>query len=396
MRCSLKRPALWRWRLSFPLAIAAAAVLALAVSSCSRDTKDAAAKGGPVVPVSAQRAAVRDVPVEIRTFGTVHCPAVVTIKPQVSDVITKVHFEKGQVVKKGDTLFSLDGRTYQLTLDQAKAKVDRDKFLLTKLRRDAQHMDELFHKGACTPNEHDQSQVDADAADRLVASEDAAVKQAELDLAHCQVCSPITGRTGDVLCTEGNLAMANQTLLVAISQMEPIEVNISVSQPELLAIRAKMSSGIVVTAYVSPEDTRGEQGKLTFIDSSVDNTTGMATVAATFANEGEALWPGQYVRVSIQLEMLRGKVLVPTRALQAGREGQFVYVVSPDKTARFRRVVAGAVMDDCTVVESGLVAGELVVTEGQFRLTDGSKVAVKEAKPTSASAPAATAAGGRL
>jgi len=280
----------------------------------------------------------------------------------------RVWFKEGDDVAKGQLLFTIDPRPYQAVLQQAQANLARDEAQLRNAEAQVARYDDLVKKDYVTKEEYGKIVADAGAARATVAADRAAVETARLQLSYCEIHSPITGRTGGLQVHAGNLVRANDTTpLVVINQIEPVRVQFSIPQDQLS------------TAHLNADVTAGSaKGKLTFIDNAVDTTTGTIALRGTFANRDRALWPGQFVTVSMKVAQRDAAIVVPARAVQTGQRGQYVYVVKPGNAVEMRTVSVFRTIGQETIVDKGLAAGETVVTDGQLRLTPKSKVEIKK------------------
>ena len=348
------------------------------LGSCSKPSsggEPARGGAGAAVPITATAATVKPVPLTIETFGLARPEASVAVKPLVTGALTKVHFRKGQDVKKGDLLFTIDPRPYQAALEQAQANLVKDKVQEAYARRDASRDEELVKKRIAAESEYEKNRSTADALAAVVQADQAAVETARLQVEYCTIRSPLDGQAGDLLVAEGNIVKANESTLVTINQVSPIDVFFSVPQGELPSIRQYMAEGkLPVGASVPGQTDCREVGELTFVDNAVDPAAGTIRLGATFANKDRGLWPGAYVNVCLTLTVRKGAVVIPAQCVQTGREGRYVFVVKADKTVEMRPVTLGPQADQECVVEAGVQAGEMVVTDGQFRLTPGAKV----------------------
>jgi multidrug efflux system membrane fusion protein len=215
-------------------------------------------------------------------------------------------------------------------------------------------------------------------------SDEAAVSRATLQVEFTALRSPIDGRTGNLMVREGNIVKAPDDLLVTINQIRPIYVTFSVPEQDLPAIRGRMrETKLQVQAQSQapidpglPREPVDPRGELSFIDNAVDATTGRIKLKATFPNEDSALWPGQYVQTILTLNTLHNATMVPSQAVQSSQSGDFVFVVKPDSSVQKRPIVTGLSLRGMTVIESGVAPGETVVTDGQLRLAEGSKVTI--------------------
>jgi len=367
-----------RQRILISIMAAGIAGVLFACSPESPGVSKQKSKEKSAVPITVATAVSKDMPIEMATFGTVRANSSVPIKSEVGGILTKVHFQKGQNVKAGDLLFTIDQRPYQAALDQAQANLLRDKAQAENAQLNAERSKTLVEKGFIAQSDYDTAQAEAKALSATVRADEAAVASAKLQLEHCSIRSPIGGRTGDLHVDEGTLVEAGDATLVTINRMHPIEVVFNMPQTYLSMVRSSMArQGLQVRAGI-PKDTRPpEVGRLIFINNAVDQTTGTIELAAVFRNDREALWPGQYVHVTLVLGIRKNAVVVPSAAVQTGQSGKYVFVVKVDGTAEMRPVEAGLSTESETVIEKGLKAGEKVATDGHLRLVPGAKVDVK-------------------
>ena len=321
----------------------------------------------------------KPMPVEITTFGSVEPYATVAVKAQVGGTLDKVHFQKGKNVKKGELLFTIDPRPYKAALEEAQANLARDRVREENAKKDFERETALLKKGISAQSDYDKASTEAAADAAAVRADVAAVETANLQLEHCSICSPIDGRTGNLLVNEGNLVKENADLpLVTINQVRPIEVSFSIPQRDLPSVKKNMAAGkLAVRAALPNEEGVAEVGELTFVDNAMDRMTGTVQLRAKFDNASERLWPGQYVSVTMTLAMQDDAIVAPSSAVQVGRDGHYVFVIKPDNTAEFRPVTVRRIPGDLAVIEKGLQPGERVATDGQLRLVQGAKVEIK-------------------
>ena len=321
----------------------------------------------------------KDIPVQLHAIGNVEAYSTVSVKSQVEGQLAKVHFVEGQPVNKGDLLFTIDPRPFEAALRQAQATVARDVAEARNAEVDAKRRTQLLAQGFVSRDEYDQSQTKAASSAAAVKADEAAVENARLQLQYCYIHSPINGRVGQLLVHEGNVVKANDTLLAVINQVRPVYVSFSVPEQDLPEVRQRTAEGkLAVQAFVPQHDGTPVIGELSFINNTVDMTTGTVLLKALFPNDNEALWPGQFVDVAVTLTVHHDAVLVPAEAIQVGQQGQYVFVVAADESAEVRPVVPGARIGPEIVVSQGLTAGERVVTDGQIRLAPGLKVQIKD------------------
>jgi len=347
------------------------------LSSCSK------AKQPPprVVPVVAETADRKNVPLQIKAIGNVEAYNTVAIKSQINGEISEVYFREGQDVKRGRMLFRIDPRPFESALRQAESALVRDRAQAANAQEDSKRYATLAGKGYVSVQEYDKARTNADALGAVVKADEAAVENARLQLEYTAIMSPIDGQTGAITIQKGNVVKANDVPLVTINQITPIYVTFSVPEQDLANIKRYQASGELHVEVSTPQGNKKPvKGALTFIDNKVNTTTGTIMLKATFANQDRALWPGQFVDVVLTLTTERDRVIVPTQAIQTGQQGQYVYVIKDDLTAELRVVTPGRLYDDWTVIDKGVAAGEMVVTDGQLRLVPGAKVEIKNEK----------------
>jgi multidrug efflux system membrane fusion protein len=292
--------------------------------------------------------------------------------------LVRVHFKEGQDVKKGDLLFTIDPRPYEAALKQAEANLERDLAQAKNAQVDARRYEFLIQKGVVARQQYDKFRTDADALEATVLADRAVVENAKIQLSYCSIHSPLNGRTGSLIVQQGNHIKAEDINLVVINQIIPIDVAFSIPEQFLPEIKKYMALGkLQVEASIPMNEERPEKGVITFIDNAVDSNTGTIRLKGTFANPEKKLWPGQFVNVVLTLTREPNAIVVPSRAIQTGQEGQYVFVVKQDLTVESRPVVAGRIVNTETVVQKGLSADEKVVTDGQLRLYPGARVEIK-------------------
>jgi len=343
---------------------ALAAVVALLANGCSGGSQRGAGGGAPVLVA---RATTTNVPVQIDPppVGHVMPYSTVTIRPQVGGVISQVHFQEGSEVTSNQLLFTIDPRPMQAALARDKAQLENAEIQFDREQK-------LFDQKLVSQDEYDTSKS---ARDALAAT----VQTDALNLGFCEIRAPFDGRTGSLQFHEGNVVKAPDDTLLTINQIHPIYVAFAVPEQYLPEIKREMREKTLHVQATFQNMDSPPQGELTFIDNTVDVTTGTIQLRATFPNEDGTLWPGQYVQVMLTLSDLTNVIVVPSQAVQTGQNGQFVYVVRLDQTAEERPVAVGIAYQGETVVQSGLKAGETVVTDGQLRLAPGTKVNIKSA-----------------
>jgi membrane fusion protein, multidrug efflux system len=339
----------------------------------------AAGRGGPAgpVPVTVVAAKREDVPSYMIGIGTVKALNTVAVTPQVSGAITQVAFTEGQTVKRGDLLVQVDPRPYENALIQAQGQLARDQAFLANAELDLKRYQTL-----ATQNSIALQQVDTQASlvkqyEGIVTTDEGTVRTAALNVSMTRIESPINGRTGLRQIDIGNVIQANTAnAIVVVTQMNPISVIFTLPEAAFEQVRTAQLKGRVPVTALDNDQTVLDQGTLLTLSNLIDTTTGTIPLKATFPNAALRLWPGQFVNVRVLLGYEHGVVTVPSQAIQIGPDGSFVYVISQNDTAQQRDVRTGITANGVTVVAEGLLPGERVVTTGQFKLVNGSRVQV--------------------
>jgi len=358
------------------VAFAGALIAGLLLSACSQKKPQAVASR---VPVTVAEVRQKTVPVQVRVIGNVEPYSMVGVKPQITGEIVGVHFTEGQDVKKGQLLFEFDPRPFEADLLRAQANLAQDEAKLQNAEVEAQRYTKLVEAGVVAKEQAEQIQTNHEAMVATVKADRAQVEYARVQLVYTKIYSPIDGRTGNLMMHLGNVIKANpDNPMVTINQVNPIYVTFAVPQQTLPEIKQHMAKGkLKVTAVMQGQEDRPEEGTLTFVDNNVDLNTGTIKLKGTFTNADRRLWPGQYVNVALTLTEEPNAIVVPTQAIQTGQDGSYVFIVRPDLTAEARPVKIERNVDNQAVIESGLSAGEKVVTDGQIRLVTGAKVEIK-------------------
>jgi len=345
------------------------------LTGCSGNAENTPAQKS--APVTVSMALKKDVPVALKAIGSVEPYNTVSVRARVPGEITRITFKEGQDVSQGDLLFNIDPRPYQAALEGALADLKRDNARLKSAKEDVRRYAELVKKDYVTSQIYDQTVANADALEATVAADQAAVERARLNLDYCTVRAPITGRTGNLLVKLGNVIKADEQPVVTINQIMPINVSFSVPEEYLADIQRYTADGTLCVEAAFPNRTEPNFiGELSFINNTVDGSTGTILLKATFPNPDKALWPGQFVNVTLRLATSRSAIVVPSQAIQRGQQGEYVFVVKADMTVESRTILLGQGIDGETVVRKGIEAGEQVVTDGQLRLFPGAKVAL--------------------
>lgn len=357
-------------------ALAGVLATGLLLSGCSEKKQQAVA---PRVPVTIADVVQKTVPVQVRVIGNVDAYSTVGVKPQITGEIVGVHFSEGQDVKKGQLLFTFDPRPFEADLLRAQANLAQDEAKAKNTEVEAHRYTKLVEAGVVAKEQAEQIQTNHEAMVATVKADRAQVEYARVQLVYTRIYSPMDGRTGSLMLHLGTVVKANpDNPMITINQVNPIYVTFSVPQQVLPEIKQHMAkSKLTVTAIIQGQEDRPEAGTLTFVDNNVDLNTGTIKLKGTFANNERRLWPGQYVNVALTLTEKPNAIVVPTQAIQTGQQGSYVFIVKPDLTAELRPVKVERNIDNQAVIESGLSAGEKVVTDGQIRLVPGAKVEIK-------------------
>lgn len=375
------------------------------IAACSGESDTPADKTsqevrGTGVPVRVARAEQKDVPIQLHAVGNVEAYSTVEIRPQVDGELDRIYFKEGDSVKKGDMLFLLDARPFEYTLRESEANMARDMAQMKKAKEDARRYEDLVKRGVVSEQQYEQYRADYQALEAAVRADSATIEKAKLDIEYCSIRSPIDGRIGEILMDVGNTVEERSTTLAVINQTMPVYVNFSLPEQYLSDIRNYLAAegSLAVYAYIpkgkssSPggaldkdaasgtgtqTESQPAAGELSFINNEVNEATGTIMLKGIFENDDEALWPGKFVNVSLTLTTQEDAVIVPAKAVQTGRDGTYVFVVTSELTVESRPVVEGAKSGQDVVILEGLKPGERVVTEGHLRLAPGVKVTIK-------------------
>jgi multidrug efflux system membrane fusion protein len=330
------------------------------------------------VPVTLAVAEQRAVPFELTATGTVEPLQTVAVQPQVSGMLDRIAFTEGGDVQKGQVLFQIDPRPFQAALAQAEAVLERDRAQAENAKSEVKRYAELAEREYVTAQQYDQARTTSAAAAATLAGSEAAVTQAKLNLQYATIRAPISGRTGSLRVREGNLVRTSDAQpLVTINQIRPILVRFAVPAANLGMIQKYRNQKPVVRTDPVGGGGPVSTGTLSFVDNAVDTTTGTIMLKGSFPNTEGALWPGEFVNVRLQLYVDENALTVPARAVVAGQQGSYVFVIQPDSSAATRPVKVDRTTGDSAIVTGELKPGDRVVTDGQLRLRQGSKVQVK-------------------
>jgi multidrug efflux system membrane fusion protein len=329
------------------------------------------------VPVRITTAAIKPTPVEFNTIGNVQTIASVSVKSRIDAVIDQVLVKDGQFVKAGDVMFQLDSRAGQAALHQAEATLARDQAQLANAQRNANRDKSLVAKNFVSQQQFDTDSANAAALEATVKADQAQVENAKVVMSYYTIVAPIDGRVGLIAIKKGNSIKANDVPLATVNQIQPIYVSIALPQNNLPELRAAMANG-PVTVQVRPAGDKGPPitGKIAFFDNTIDATSGTINVRSTFDNAEQRLWPGQFVNVSVLVRTDPNALVIAPAAVQAGQNGNYVFVIKDDNTAESRPVTVDRTVGGMAVISKGLSPGEKVVTDGQLRLSTGTHVQI--------------------
>ena len=360
--------------------------LGLLLTACAK--KDPPPMERPPSPVTVATAVSQDVPFYLDEVGHTVAREVVSVQPQVSGKITEIHFADGAELKKGDPLFTIDPRPFEAQLNAAQANLAQSKAALDYARIEFDRVKDLVESRAIARQDYDTRKNAVDVGEAQVKQNEAAVESARLNLEYTKILSPIDGRAGHRLVDNGNVVTANNTTLLTIERMDPIYADFTVTESDFSEVQRNSAARQLKVEVRLPDDTRPEIGQLTFLDNSVQGSSGTVLLRATVPNSARHLWPGQFVNVRLVLATLPKAVLVPSAAPQDSAKGPFVYVVKEDSSAELRPVKLGQRQGNLVVVEQGIQPGEHVVINGQIGVMPGGKVRVVTAPPAAAGPPA--------
>jgi membrane fusion protein, multidrug efflux system len=369
--------------LKLPRVLVPAVLLLAVLAGCAGGSRQASSGSGAIerpkdadaVPVVVAKVERSSIPVELHAIGTGQAFQSVSVESQVAGIVADVHYRQGQLVRKGALLVTLDERPFRAALSQAEAALARDRARAQLGQAQLERNDDLAQQGLISRDQHDQARAASTAAEATVRADEAALQAARIDLSYCSVYAPIEGITGAQLVYPGATVKANDApILVVINQVSPIYVGFSVPQQYLDPIRTFMARSRLTVRATPPGGGAPEDGVLTFVDNTVDPTTGTVRLMASFKNADQRLWPGQFSDVLLRLNEESNVLVVPPQAVQAGQQGDYVFVVKPDMTVAARPVSVGQTVGDKAQILKGLSVGETVVTDGQVRLAPGTRV----------------------
>ncbi len=363
-------------------------VAAYVTTSRSHGAAEAVHAGAPSIPVEAAQVSLKDVPDVVEALGTVTPIETIAVQSRVNGQIMKAYFHQGQPVKAGDPLFLIDPRPYQAALDQTQAQLAHDQAVLKEAQTDLTRYQKLEAENSIAAQKATDQAFAVEQDEGTVKLDQANVQTAQLNLTYAHIDSPTTGVAGVMQVDPGNYVQAGAgTTLVTVTQISPIYVTFPVPQGELAAVRsAQKNAPLDVRALSQDGKTLGE-GKLTFINNQIVATTGTVALYATFPNDNEALWPGEFVTVNLEVGVRKNALTAPVSSVMSGPDGDYVYTISADSRAHRVPVLVAVRQNGLAVFTKGPSSGERVVVNGQYNLADGVKVAIEPPKAAASGAP---------
>jgi multidrug efflux system membrane fusion protein len=363
------------------------AAASLLVACGGKGQQNTARPTMPPAPVTVAVAEQASIPVELNAIGNAQAYRTVQVKSMVDGQILRVLFKQGDDVRAGQLLFQLDKRPFQAALAQAQGKLAQDQATAANSRAQASRDDALLKAGVLAPQEAQAQEAQAAAYTAAVQADKAAVETAHVNLGYTDIRAPISGRAGAILVNLGNLVKSNDVNpLTTLNQLTPIYVAFNIPEARLPAVRARAQAGLQVQAFV-PDQAQPETGVLSFIDNSVDQTTGTIKLMGTFRNLDRKLWPGEFFNVRLVLGNDPHAIVVPASAVQTGESGKYAYVVKPDGTAVMQPITSSRTYRQLAVIDKGIEPGQRVIVDGQYRVIPNGKVQVVRTVPVTPGPP---------
>ena len=350
-------------------------VLSLTIGCSSSGTKVAAGASPQAIQVAVASVERRDMPVYLSGLGTVTAYNTVSVKSRVDGQIVQIAFTEGQPVKQGDLLIVIDPRPFQVAVEQTEAALARDQAQLKNAKIDYDRYQGLFKEGVIAQQQYDAQRALVGQLEGTVQADQAAIDNAKLNLTYTRITAPVSGRVGLRQVDIGNMVHASDTnSLVVLTQLQPIAVIFTLPQEVLPRVAQRMQGPLEVDAYSQDDTTKIATGRLLTIDNQIDPTTGTGKLKAVFENRDNALWPNQFVNARLLLETKKNATVIVAAAVQRGPQGTFAYVVKADNTVEVRPVKVAFTVGALSTIDSGVNPGETVVTDGQDKLQNGSRV----------------------
>ncbi|MDR2018028.1 MAG: MdtA/MuxA family multidrug efflux RND transporter periplasmic adaptor subunit [Syntrophobacterales bacterium] len=356
-------------------------ILLIRPGTAQDQIKQAPMNQARIVPVTAMAARKGDFGIYVSGLGTVTPVYTVTVKTRIDGQLMDVYYREGQLVKKGDLIAQIDPRPFEVQLAQAEGQLARDQAFLANARVDATRYRTLWQQDSVSKQQLDTQESLVRQYEGTVKIDQAAISNAKLQLAYCRVTAPISGRIGLRLVDPGNIVrVADTNGLIVITQLQPIAVTFPIPEDHLQQVLRRYMAGaeLSVEAFDREQKQKLAIGTLLTIDNQIDTSTGTVKLKATFHNKQNELFPNQFVNVRLLVDVRRGVTIVPLSAIQRGPQGTFVYVVKEDRTVTVRPVGMGEVQGGDAVITTGILPGEMVVTDGAERLREGIKVDLRD------------------
>lgn len=348
-------------------------LLLIFISGC----REAPKKEEGSYPIRISDVIQKDAPIFVEAIGNVFSLQTVQIRPQVSGIVVKAYVQQGQYVKKGDPLYLIDPRPYQAALDQAKATLLRDEAALKLAEITVERNTDLVKQNYVSKLNYDQYATNVQSTTGQIMIDKAQVELSEINLEWTKPTSPMDGKISQYNLDPGNLVVANDpNFLTTIQQISPADIRFNIVQKDFIRMQKALKEGQLKFEVLLPQEASNpRQGDIYFIDNHLDLNTGTILIKGTVPNEDEFFWPGEFVKVRLQLSVVKDALLVPEEAVQLGQDGYFLYVYNPDTSrVEYRKVIKGEKVDKLIYLESGVKIGEKIVTEGQLNLRPGTKV----------------------
>lgn len=369
----------WRFKAAqifLVVLLAGVCALCTSLSGCGR--QDQAPQARPPVPVDIAEVIQRDTPLYIDSIGHVMAYNTVDLRSRVTGELIKRFFKEGDRLTKGQKLFTIDPAPFEAKVREAEAKLNQAKVLYEQAEKDYLRFEALFTEKAISQEQLETKKTDMNSKHYQAELNKAELESARLNLGYCFITSPLAGESGEIYIDNFNIVKANEDKLVTIKQTQPIKVRFSVPGKYLDRIRHHHRQGEVeVEAFVLASE-EPENGRLTLVDNVINLKTGMIMLEGTFPNPESRLWPGQFVKTRLKLSVTKNAVLIPSRAVNDGPEGQYAWVMNPDQTAAIRPVKIDRRSGTMEVVSEGLKPGEIVITAGRLLLYPGARVITRQ------------------
>ena len=382
----------WLARPRVGLGVVAILIVVVVVWAYSRhgaqaaDARNASSSSAPAIAVDAATAARSDVPGYLDGLGTVQAFYTVKVTARVDGQLDTVGFTEGQTLKKGQLLAQIDPRPFKAALDQALAQRAKDEAQLTNARRDMDRYMELAPQDLASKQTVDTQRATVSVAEATLKGDDATIENARTQLSYTTITAPIDGRTGIRQVDPGNIVHATDTGgIVVMTQIQPISVMFTLPDDDVPQMTEALALGTVtVVALARTDGSPLDTGTVALLDNQIDQTNGTIRVKATFPNAHQRLWPGEFVTARVLVSVHKQALTIPAAALQRGPDGMFTYVIDPNSTASVRALKVTLLDENTVIVDSGLKAGERVVTSNLYRLEPGTLVHINSAAPRQA------------